>query len=454
MSLDHRSDRRQFIQRTCGGVAALATAAVPGMVHAADRTHDKIGLGFIGLGGRGNALLAGFMGRDDCRVVGLCDVHQQRLEAAVNKVSQQTSDKPAAHADIHQLLADPAIDAVVIATTDHWHAPATIYACQAGKHVYVEKPISNNVWEGRKAVEAARKYDRVVQAGTQNRSAPYNFKARDYIQSGKLGDIVLCRVYNQKSHGIFSMAADATPPDHLDWDRWNGPCPRTQFNPTRYGHWHDFWDYGGGDVTNDGVHQLDLACMVLGIETLPKSVYTIGQRRADTAAETPDTVITTFDFGSVPMTFHQTLETPYMFKTDGGVRSSDMFPLWQQNATRIEIFGTQGVMFLGRHGGGWQVFGRPKSRQPVVAAQEYGRFPDPEHKEDFVQAIRRGRLPNADVEHGHRCATLSHLANISFRVGNQQLEFDPLTEQFTDSPEANQLLHPEYRQPYMISEKV
>ena len=360
-------------------------------------------------------------------------------------------DAPMATTDLHELLHDNSIDAVVIATPDHWHAPASVYACQAGKHVYVEKPISNSVWEGAKAVEAARKFDRVVQSGMQNRSAEYNFKARDYIQSGKLGKILLCNVFNQKTLGDFQMEADSSPPDDLDWDRWNGPCPATQFNSTRYGHWHQFWDYGGGEVTNDGVHQLDLACMVLGIETLPRTAYTVGNRRPSIAAETPDTIVTTFEFDQFPMTFHQTLEANYMLKSDRGIRNGDLMPHWPQNATRIEIFGTKGVMYLGRHGGGWQVYARPKSRKPVLVTQEYGRFPDPVHKEDFIQAIRQQRRPNADIEHGHRSATLCHLINIGYRVGNAHLEIDPSSGRITNNDQASALLKSEYREPYTIA---
>jgi predicted dehydrogenase len=351
-------------------------------------------------------------------------------------------------------LADKTIDAVVIATPDHWHSLASVWACQAGKHVYVEKPISNNFWEGRKAVEAARRYNRVVQGGTQNRSAPYNLKAREYIASGKLGDVTLCRVYNQKFHHAFQLGAPGKSPAGLNWDLWNGPCADTRFVKDKFRHWHEFWNYGGGDVTNCGVHQLDLACMLLGIETHPNSIYTAGERRAGSDAETPDTVVTTYQYDKLIMTFHQTLDTPYMLKTDGGNRNGDIFPHWPQNATRIEIFGTKGVMFMGRHGGGWQVFGRPKSRKPVVVEQMYGRFPDPEHKEDFVRAIKEGRRPSADIEHGHRSAALCHLANISYRVGNKYLELDPKTEKITNNAQADALLKPEFRKPYVISDPV
>ena len=449
-------DRRDFLNRSGKAAAGAATGAA--VLTASRRAHaaanDKIQLGFIGLGGRGGALLQGFAQRLDCQIAALCDVNGGRLAQAKKVAEQRIGGNITVYEDLRKMLADESIDAVVIATPDHWHSLASVWACQAGKHVYVEKPISNNFWEGRKAVEAARRYDRVVQGGTQNRSAPYNIKARDYIASGKLGDVTLCRVYNQKYHGAFRLGPHGEPPPGLNWDIWNGPHADTRFFKDKFHHWHEFWGYGGGDVTNCGVHQLDLACMLLGIETHPNNVYSAGEKRADSDAETPDTLVTTFQYDKLIMTFHQTLYTPYMLKTDGGIRNNDLFPLWPQNATRIEIFGTEGVMFMGRHGGGWQVFGRPKSRNPVVVEQMYGRFPDPDHKEDFVGAIKEGRRPNADIEHGHHSAALCHLANISFRVGNRYLELDRKAEKITNNDQANALLKPEFRKPYVISDPV
>lgn len=209
-------------------------------------------------------------------------------------------------------------------------------------------------------------------------------------------------------------------------------------------------------MTNDGVHQLDLACMALDIEELPTSVYSSGYIREGNVADVPDTIATTFEFKGLrfPIVFQQTLEGDYLLKTDSTVRNSDMFPYWLQNSTRIEIYGTKGVMFLGRHGGGWQVFSRPHSRKPVVEAQHYGRFPDPEHKEDFISAIREGRRPNADIELSYRSATLCHLANLSFRVGNTHLKLDPKTANFLNNDEAQKLLRGNYREPYTIPQKV
>jgi len=440
-------DRRKFLSTGAAvGAGVLSPALWPSSLRAQE-TNRALQLGFIGLGGRGIMLLPGFMERDDCSVRSLCDVNEQNLEDAAKKAELHSGRRPLCFRDLREMLADDQLDAVVIATPDHWHCVAAAWACRAGKHVYVEKPLSHSIWEGRRLVQIARENDRVVQVGMQSRSAPYTIAARKYIESGKLGRILMCRVYNQKDYPRFPLQPDGEAPQYLDWPLWNGACVDMQFNPTRYKNWHDFWRYSGGGISNDGVHQVDLACMVLGIDQLPNRITSLGYPGQDTASETPYVLATTFQFNDFPFPFlyEQTFGTPYILKTDFVVRDNDMFPYWKQNSTRIEIFGTEGVMFLGRHGGGWQVFDRPKNRQPVVKAQMYGRFPDAVHKEDFVRAIREGRRPNADVEIGHRSAALAHLANISFRVGNQQLEFDPDAEQFTNHDEANKRLKREYR---------
>ncbi|MBM4011959.1 MAG: Gfo/Idh/MocA family oxidoreductase [Planctomycetes bacterium] len=448
--------RREFLQRSTMGSAALlaGASALADTDASVVAPHDRIRLAFIGYGGRAAAHVAGFAARNDCELVAVCDVNQRQLEAGRQHIRTLTRTDPKTYLDMHDLLADRSLDAVIISTPDHWHTPAAIYACQAGKDVYVEKPVTNNVWEGRKLVEAARKYKRIVQVGTQNRSAPYNLAARDYLHSGKLGEIHLVRVYNQKYLGTVKMSSDGPQPDYLDWDKWQGPAPARPFNASRWTNWHDFWDYAGGDVTNDTVHQIDLACMALGIDALPRSVYAQGLARRGSDSQMPDTLAATFEFDNLIMTFNQTLYTPYMIKADMVVRNSDIFPHWPQDADRIEIFGSEAVMVLGRHGCGFQVFGRMKDRQPVVVAQQHGRFPDKEHQANFVDCVRSRKLPNADVQIGHRTAAMCHLANLSYRVGNQFLQVDPQTEQITNNEQAAKLMKPEYRAPYVIAENV
>ena len=469
-----RLNRRQFLsqsKKACLGAAAAAvltskTSAKP------VSPNEKIILGMVGIRGRGALHSTGFAKRGDCEIAYLADPDSRLFSTAASKGYMRFTDpeigslprieaveklqgkRPKTVSDLRRMLDDKSVDAICVSTPDHWHALATVWGCQAGKHVYVEKPISHTPWEGRKMVEAARRYNRVVQAGTQCRSAPYIFKAKEYIESGKLGKIYMCRVYNQKNWGNVKPVADNPTPPGLDWDLWNGPAPEHAYNFNIWEHWNHFWQYSGGDIINDSIHQIDLARWMTN-KTYPKSVYSVGGRWAqDGAFNTPDTQVVTYEFDDMVMLFEMTLYTRYMILADQVLRDSDMFPHWPQNSSRIEIFGTEGLMILGRHGMGWQVFGRPKTRKPVVVAQEYGRWTDDEHKDDFFDAIRNGRRSNADIEKAHLSTLYSQYGNISCRVGGQKLIVDPQTETFTNSREGNDLLKREYRAPYVIPESV
>jgi predicted dehydrogenase len=235
---------------------------------------------------------------------------------------------------------------------------------------------------------------------------------------------------------------------------WNGPARACQYNASRHKCWNHQWAYSGGDIANDASHQIDLARWLLGVQ-YPRTVYSTGGRfDLQSAAQTPDTQVALYDFDQLLVSFELTLFAPYMLKTDPGVRDNDMFPYWLQNATRIEIYGTEGMMVVGRHGGGWQVFVRPHQRQPVVKDQRYGRFPDPEHKENFIQCIRTRERPNADIAKAHLSALMIHYGNISYRLGGQKLTIDPRTEEILDSPEAMKLFRRPYRDPWNLPENM
>ena len=452
-------NRREFLNRSTraglGWSAGLMILANSQSVWATP-ANNKVTLGFIGAGGRGSQLLDAFLDRSDCQIAWVADVDLPRAEAVATAAAKKQGGKaPKAVQDFRNVLDDKTVDAVVVATPDHWHALATIWACQAGKDVYVEKPPTYDCWEGRKMIEAARKYQRIVQVGTQNRSAPYNMAAKKYIQDGKLGKIHFCRIFNQKDWGNFPAVPDSDPPQGLDWDLLNGPAPKAKYNANLRNNWHHFWRYSGGDIVNDAIHQIDLARWLLGVD-YPKTVYSTGGRfHEDGAAETPDTQVAVFDFEKLVVSFELTLYTPYMLKVSPIIRESDTeFPYWPQCATRIEIYGSEGLMVVGRHGGGWQVFTRPKLHEGVVKDQKKGRFPDPEHKENFLDCVRTRKTPNADIEEGHRSTLLSHLANISYRLGGQKLIIDAKTERIVGNDEAMKFYRREYRKPYVIEENV
>jgi predicted dehydrogenase len=459
-------NRREFLDRskkTALGVAAGVTILQNAKSVRGAPASDKVILAAVGVGGRGNMLAThpewGFLCRGDCHYAYICDPDSRRSASRVKGFADaQGGKEPKVVDDFRKALDDPEVDAIVSATPDHWHALSTVWACMAEKDVYVEKPPHHSCWEGQKMVEAARKHKRVVQIGTQNRSAPYNMAARKYIADGKLGTVHLCRIYNQKRPwGMTKKQPDSDPPDGFNWDIWNGPAPEHPYNVGFHRTWHHLWRYSGGDIANDASHQIDLARMVLGID-YPKTAYSTGGRYAtnpeELVAETPDTQIALYDFDGLLVSFELTLFGNYMLKTDGEVRQSDMFPLWMQNSTRIEIFGTEGMMVIGRHGGGWQVFVRPHQRKPVVKDQMYGRFPDPDHKANFIHCIRTRERPNADVEEVHRSGLMIHYANISYRLGGQKLSIDPKTEHVVDNPEAMELFKRSYREPWVIPEEV
>ncbi|MDR0391495.1 MAG: Gfo/Idh/MocA family oxidoreductase [Planctomycetaceae bacterium] len=455
--------RREFmkkgVQTSLLGFGAGIT--VLGSKSAADTSaNNKINIALIGCGGRGTSLLHGFNYPNNTRITGFqefpdvnvlycCDVQKQRGEKAAGQAKTKYVS------DMRTVLDDKNVNAIVNAMPDHWHALGTILACQAEKDVYVEKPASHSGWEGQKMVEAARKYKRIVQHGTQNRSAPYNREAKKYIESGQLGKIHLCRVFNQKREMNSFKIKNSDKPENLDWSAWLGPAKERPYSSTILNrNWHELWDFSSGDILNDGVHQIDLARWLVGKE-IPKSAYATGGRFTDpnSDAQTPDTLIASYDYDDLVFTVEETLYTDYMYKIDGLVRQSDMFPYWMQCATRIELYGTKGLMIVGRHGGGWEVYTRPKDRKPVVKASEFGRFPDVEHKRNFLDCIRSRELPNADIEIGHRSTSLVHYSTVSYRLGGVKIEIDTETG-IPKSPEAAQYWKRDYRAPYAVPENV
>jgi predicted dehydrogenase len=387
----------------------------------------------------------------------VCDVNSTKLDRAAAEVEKQLGYRPATTGEMRSVSDDRNIDAVWVATPEHWHTLATVWACQAGKDVYVEKNPSINIFEGRKMVEAAHKYKRIVQVGFQNRSAPYGFSAREYIRSGKLGKIVTVKCYNMLGGGKCTEAPETPVPSWLNWDKWLGPAPMRGFSPSIVsengrGGWNSYWAYSGGGLADDASHVMDLARMVLSDPAHPKSVYGWGGSHVfGSSCDTPEFQSIVYDFGDFTLTCDNGNATNYMTKTPGDIRmDASRFPNWRNNATRTEIYGTEGLMYLGRHGGGWQVMGKDGE----IVAQEGGVFPDNEHQINFIDCLRSRKTPNGEVEECHRSATLVHLGNIAFRTGNRQLLFDPATETFLNSDEANTLARGAYREGYAVPEKV
>jgi len=414
---------------------------------------DRIIIGVMGLGTRNCHLIRRFLAQPGVEIAYVCDVDTRRYKDGLAATGDLQARKPKAVQDFRHMLDDDHVDVILNGAGAHWHSLGTILACQAGKDVYVEKPCSHDIYENRKMVEAARKYERVVQVGSQNRSAQYIMNAIEYLRAGKLGTVNLVRVLNMLGKRAPSKAPyhPMPIPSELDYDMWCGPAPKRPYNPDRTTEsWRYFWDYSGSD--SESVHQVDVARWVVG-QDFPRSVRaTGGLYYPDANAELPDTLIATYEYEDLTLVFELTWWTPNMIKTSWEIRDSDQFPQWDFNGTKVEVYGSDGKMVIGRHGGGWQVWGPNGEEGP----SEYGRHPLDAHVKNFLSCVHSRNRPNADVEIGHISQSIVHMAYISYRLGGRSLEFDAATETFIDDEEANQLLgRPNRgRAPWKIPEQV
>ena len=403
--------------------------------------NDKIILGSMGLGDRNCFLIEEFI-KQGAEIAYICDVDTRRYVNGLNACKGQTKP-PKTVQDFRRILDDKSVNAMIIAPGTHWAPLATIMACQAGKDVYVEKPMSHDIFEGRKMVEAARKYNRIVQAGCQNRSGQYHEKAIEFLQSGQLGKVHFVRVLNMLDGKLGEPGPypEMPIPKEVDYEMWCGPAPKNPYNTkkTVAGVWRYFWDYSGGD--SESIHQIDVARWVTSALTghdYPKTIYSLGAVRFPArVADVPDSMTTVFDYGEITLLSEITWWTPYLIKVPENIRFSEtLFPNWQFTGTRIEIYGNNGMMYLGRHGGGWQTFGAKGEPGP----QFKGIMPIKEHISNFMDCVRSRQKPNAEIEKAHISQSISHMAYISYRVGNQLLKIDSANERFIDYDEANKLL--------------
>jgi predicted dehydrogenase len=436
--------RRVFLPDSAKIAAGMA--AISGLAGADAPTTDKadakpagpnevLRVAVCGVHGRGKDHIAGWSKQKEVRITAICDIDLNVAEAAAKTVEKQYGTKPAVIQDIRRLLDDKAIDAVSIATPNHWHALAAIWACQAGKDVYVEKPVSHNVTEGRRMVEAARKYGRIVQTGTQCRSHQGIQDAMAFLRSGKLGQIYMAKGLCYKSRGSIGHQADAPVPAKVDYDIWLGPAPKRPFNPNRFHYnWHWNWDYGNGDLGNQGIHQMDLARWGLNKTELPKAVMASGGRFGySDDGQTPNTLLVGFEFDDCELQFEvRGLPT----NAESTVKIGDIF------------YGTEGILAISSYTD-WQVFYGPKM-EPGPRGKGGG-----DHYANFVTAVkaRDQKLLNADIEEGHLSSAYCHLGNIAYRLG-RKLHINPSTESFVNDSEADAMLTREYRTGFVVPSKV
>ena len=420
--------RRGFLQTVglaSAGTAAWAAGATA--LHAVG-ANERLTMGVIGMS-RGR-VLAKELAAHGVKIAYVCDVDQARLRRA-----QKESQADQAVTDLRRILDDKSIDAVAIAAPDHWHASAALLACQAGKHVYVEKPCAHNIREGRLMIDAARRTKRVMQVGSQSRSTKVLQNGIQLLRDGAIGDILVAKAWNSQRRKHIGRLKPSTPPDGFDYDLWVGPAPMRPFQANCHHYtWHWWYDFGTGDAGNDGIHELDIARWGLGDPDHPTRVTGHGSKMFfDDDQQFPDTQYVTFQFpGSGKasdkklLVYEHRIWSPYVQE---GHENGNVF------------YGTEGYMIMSKMGG-WQLYG-PKNE---LRKQEEGWYSVPEHTADFLEAIRTGKRPNADIEIGHRSTALIHLANILARTGQGELVFDPKAEQFADNAETNALIGRTYRE--------
>ena len=434
--------RRRFFHSAGMALTAAQATRVLG-------ANDRIQVAIVGLGGRGQDHIKTYLALPEANIAALCDVNQQALERSQAVVQKATQNKPKGYADMREVFADKNVDAVSMPLPNHWHALATIWACQAGKDVYVEKPACHNVFEGRKMIEAARKYRRMVEIGSQGRSSPHKQKAAQLLEEGIIGKVYMARGLCFKKRKSIGHVADSPVPLGLDWDKFLGPAPMRPYNELRFKYnWHWFWDTGNGDIGNQGIHQMDIARWGLGRGLPQRVVSTGGKYIHNDDQETPNTQIATFDYGDAEIVFEV---RGLVTGSEGGLTNRiDSPPIGNL------FYGSDGWMALG--GNSFQVYKGEKGEKVMDEQGEKaadGDGSNAPHFRNFLQAMR-SRNPKdltADVEVGVTSAVLVHVANISYRL-RRELTFDPKTLTFPGEAEANQMLTRQYRAPYIVPDKV
>jgi len=483
-----RQTRRTFLKKSAAAGAGIATGLTIAGTQASGRVlgaNDTIRIAVAGIHGRGGSHIGAYVGMDKVQVTHLVDPDSRLFAGRSEAVKKKGGNTPKCVQDIREALDDKNLDAVSVATCNHWHALITFWSCQAGKDVYVEKPCSHNVFEGRQCVRAARKYKRIVQHGTQQRSSGGRAAEMAAIQSGKYGKLLVSKGYCCKPRWSIGFKEPEDPPEGLDFNLWLGPAPEQPYhgNLVHY-NWHWFWDTGNGDMGNQGVHEMDVARWAIKDSTLPKSVISMGCRYVNgedykDQGETPNMELSVFDYGGVLL----------VFETRGLVNKNKEFPFKVAN----EFYTTEGVVRGGKF-------------TPKQGGKTYDVEVEPIHVTDggpfgsFINCVRSRKVEevNGEIEQAHYSAALCHLGNISYRLGHEvpfsqkpagfpeveqvqesldiipenlkvalgmdlgkytytlgpKLEFDPGKEKFVGNPEADKLLTRDYREPFVVTESV
>lgn len=459
-----KDNRRTFIKKAALGTTGITLGSAPFAFSAKSYNsimgaNDRVNMCVIGTRGQGFGHLkrwASMAESENVYVKTICDVDENLWAERVQAVNEIQGKKPGTEVDMRKVFDDKDVDAVSIATPNHWHALATIWAVQAGKDVYVEKPCSHNVFEGRKMIEAARKYNRIVQVGFQNRSINNVRKAMQFLHNGGIGEVYMAKGLCYKPRDSFGIAADSEPPQGFHYDMWLGPAAMRPYNEKKsHYNWHWHWDTGNGDIGNQGPHQFDVARWGMNKNEHPVKVSSSGGYYKygpdECSQETANTQTAELQYADGKILQFEVRGLYTGGEADMGVKIGNLF------------YGTEGWMEV--NGGTWKTYmGRDNEPGPSSESEEEGTDKVVDylaapgsggHYANFIAAVRSGKKSDltCDIEEGYYSTVLPLLSNISYRMG-RSLEFDGKKEKFVKDPEADKMLSREYRKPYVVENNV
>jgi len=435
------TNRRAFIKTSTAAAAGIgissSLAASPFTSSSVLGANDKITVALIGCRNMGWYDLEDILKQPNVELHTLCDVDGKVLEDKAGQFPMNAGPSPNITMDYRVVLDNKDIDAVIIGTPDHWHCLPTVEACEAGKHVYVEKPLANSIGEINVMLDAARKNNSLVQVGQQQRSGAHWKSAIEFVKSGKLGTIRQVKFWGNFNYGAGNMPVpDSDPPEGVDYDRWLGPAPLKPFNKNRFhGSWRMFRDYGGGLLSDWGVHLIDMGLWAMDVKSAPLSVQALGGNFAskDHALEMPDTLTVLYEMDGYNM----------IWEHNGGIERGPY-----DQGYGVKFIGSNGTLVADREK--WRIFPEGSGddqRMQAVDPQASDRLSHINHCENFIRAIRHGDPLNAEIEFGHRSALYAHLGNIAFWA-DQRVVYDEKKRKITNSEKANALLTPAYRAPW------
>ena len=446
--MSNKQSRRNFIRNSAAATAAIS---IPSIIPAhAFGANDRINAAVLGVNGRGKSHIQGLMNADNVVVHTLCDPDMNVLKQRQKDFKKNYNKDVELEQDLRRVYDNKDIDVVSIASPNHWHALSVIWACQAGKDVYVEKPGSHNIWEGRKMVEAATKYDRIVQHGVQLRSSPAVQEAVQLMRDGYIGRVYMARGLVFRWRGDIGDKGFSSVPSGLDYDLWTGPAPKRPFtrNLVHY-NWHWHWDYGNGDVGNQGIHETDLCMWGLDVG-LPQKITSMGGKFLwDDCKEVPEVLTSVYHYPEEDKIIQFEVR-PWCTNTEEGASVGNIF--YGEKGILVVYGYNKYKTFLGKN--------RTPGKSGSDGAKEAsginrGAGGTDEHFANFIEAVRKHdkTILNGPVETAHLSSGLAHLGNIAYRMG-KVLTFDPTTEKFVNDTEADKMLTRNYRAPYIVPDKV